>query len=158
MFRELSRKKQQLTKSECERILTQQKRGVLSVMGDDGYPYGMPMNHYYDIADGCIYFHSGKKGHRTDAIGRCAKASFCVYDDGVQKEGHWALQIKSVIAFGKVEMLTDEQTIRDIAYKLCLKFTSDQRYINDEIERFASSTVILKLIPEHICGKTVEEQ
>ena len=68
MFRELARKKQQLTKDECIELLKKEKRGVLSVIGDNGYPYGMPMNHFYNEADGKIYFHTGKKGHRTDAL------------------------------------------------------------------------------------------
>ena len=48
MFREMLRKKQELSKEECIEILKKEKRGVLSVLGDEGYPYGMPINHYYD--------------------------------------------------------------------------------------------------------------
>ena len=57
MFREMLRKKQALTEEECIRILKEEPRGVLSVLGDDGYPYGMPLNHYYCEEDGKIYFH-----------------------------------------------------------------------------------------------------
>ncbi len=46
MFREMLRIKQQLTNEECISILKQEPRGVLSVFGDEGYPYGMPLNHY----------------------------------------------------------------------------------------------------------------
>ena len=63
MFREMLRKKQLLTQEECLAILKNEPRGVLSVLGDDGYPYGMPMNHFYCEADGKIYFHGGRKGH-----------------------------------------------------------------------------------------------
>ena len=55
MFRELVRKNKQLSKEECIRLLTEETRGVLSVLGDDGYPYGMPMNHFYNPEDGKIY-------------------------------------------------------------------------------------------------------
>jgi nitroimidazol reductase NimA-like FMN-containing flavoprotein (pyridoxamine 5'-phosphate oxidase superfamily) len=48
MFRELVRKNKELTKDECRKILTEEKRGVLSVIGDNDYPYGMPMNHFYN--------------------------------------------------------------------------------------------------------------
>ena len=80
MFREMLRKKQQITNEECIKILKEEPRGVLSVIGDDGYPYGMPINHYYCEEDGKLYFHSGMKGHKIDAITRCDKASYCVYD------------------------------------------------------------------------------
>ena len=76
MFREKIRKKQQITEEECIRILKEEPRGVLSVLGDDGYPYGMPINHFYNEEDGRLYFHSGMKGHKVDAIERCDKASY----------------------------------------------------------------------------------
>ncbi len=65
MFRELTRINKKLSMEECVHILTTEKRGVLSVIGDDGYPYGMPMNHLYNEEDGKIYFHCGNMGHRT---------------------------------------------------------------------------------------------
>ena len=82
MFRPLLRAKQQLSQEKCTEILKTETRGVLSVCGDDGYPYGMPMNHWYDERDGSIYFHCGRKGHRIDALKKCGKVSFCVYDSG----------------------------------------------------------------------------
>ena len=42
MFRELVRKNKQIPAEECIVLLTKETRGVLSVNGDDGYPYGMP--------------------------------------------------------------------------------------------------------------------
>ena len=60
MFREMVRKKQQLPETECIEILKREKRGVLSLLGDDDYPYGIPLNHYYNETDGKLYFHSGK--------------------------------------------------------------------------------------------------
>ena len=74
MFREMLRKKQELSKEECIEILKKEKRGVLSVLGDEGYPYGMPINHYYDEESGKLYFHGGKKGHKIDAMKRLNKA------------------------------------------------------------------------------------
>ena len=59
---------QQLPMEDCIQILKQETRGVLSVLGDDDYPYGMPMNHWYNEEDGKIYFHCGKTGHRLDAL------------------------------------------------------------------------------------------
>ena len=74
MFRELRRKNKQLSLDECVKILSSEKRGVLSVLGDDGYPYGMPMNHLYNEADGAVYFHSGLGGHRNDSVLKNQKA------------------------------------------------------------------------------------
>ena len=123
MFRQMLRKKQALSLEECIEVLKTQTRGVLSVMGENGYPYGMPMNHYYNEQDGCIYFHCGKVGHRLDALKENNKVSFCVYDQGFRRENEWAWNVKSVIAFGRMDVLDDLPLIRDICEKLSLRFT-----------------------------------
>ena len=157
MFREMLRKKQQLSDGECVEILKREPRGVLSVIGDDDYPYGMPLNHYYCEADGKLYFHSGKKGHKIDAITRRDKASFCVYDQGFRREGEWALNIRSVIVFGRIEIVTDPVKICEIARLLSYKFTNDEKYIEDEIKKSGPRTFMFALVPEHITGKLVNE-
>lgn len=157
MFRELIRKNKQLSNDNCINILINEKRGVLSVNGDEGYPYGMPMNHFYNEADGCIYFHCGKIGHRLDSIKANNKVSFCVYDKGYRNDGEWALHIKSVIVFGKAEIIDDIALIIDISKKLGRKFTNDTEYIETEIRNFAKDTLLIRLNPEHICGKYVTE-
>ena len=157
MFRSLQRKNKELSLDECKSILKEEKRGVLSVIGDGGYPYGMPLNHYY-AEDGNIYFHCGKRGHRLDSLKNSDKVSFCVYDKGVKSENDWALTIRSVIVFGKTEIIDNADIIADISEKLSRKFTDDEAYIKNEIECFAHETLILRLTPEHICGKRVEEK
>lgn len=157
MFRPLLRKKQQLSQEECIDILKKQLRGVLSVLGDDDYPYGMPINHYYCEEDGKLYFHGGKVGHKIDAMKRHNKVSFCVYDEGYRKDGEWSLNIKSVIVFGRVEFIEDEETIYRIAKDLSHKFTQDENYIEDEIKRSGALTLMFALVPEYITGKLVNE-
>ncbi|MBQ8161482.1 MAG: pyridoxamine 5'-phosphate oxidase family protein [Clostridia bacterium] len=157
MFREMLRKKQQLPLDECIEILKTEKRGVLSVLGDDDYPYGMPLNHFYSDSDGRLYFHSGMKGHKIDAIARHDKASFCVYDQGFRRDGEWALNIRSVIVFGRIELIEDTDKIYGIARQLSYKFTQDEKYIEDEIRKAGPRTLMFSLVPEHICGKLVNE-
>ncbi len=151
------RKKQQLPEEECIEILKNELRGVLSVIGDDDYPYGMPINHFYCEEDGKIYFHSGRKGHKIDAMKRHDKASFCVYDQGFRREGEWALNIRSVIVFGRIEFIEDKEKIYEIARRLSYKFTDDEEYIEREIVRSGPGTLMFALVPEHITGKLVNE-
>ncbi|MBQ5994819.1 MAG: pyridoxamine 5'-phosphate oxidase family protein [Clostridia bacterium] len=158
MFRPLLRKKQALSEEECLRILKEEKRGVLSVIGDEGYPYGMPLNHWYCEEDGRIYFHSGKKGHRTDALTKNNKVSFCVYDSGYLNEGDWALNIKSVIVFGRVHFVEDFDEAITISRKLSRKFTDDESYIEYEVEHSGNSVLCFYIEPEHISGKLVNEK
>ena len=57
MFREMVRKNKQISHEECIAVLKNEPRGILSVLGDDDYPYGMPMNYWYCEEDGKIYYH-----------------------------------------------------------------------------------------------------
>ena len=157
MFRDISKKNKKLPKEECIELLTIEKRGVLSVNGDDGYPYAMPMNHYYNSEDGCIYFHCGKSGHRLDAIRRSDKVSFCVLEPGTVEEGDWAYNVRSVVVFGRIEVIDDLESVISISGALSRKFTQDDEYIQNEIRNHARATLILKLVPKNIQGKRVKE-
>ena len=157
MFREIARKKQVLTSEQIIKILKTEKRGVLSVQGDNGYPYGLPLNFWYNKENGYIYFHSGKTGHKIDAINNDNRASFCVYDKGYIKDGDWALNISSVIVFGRLHIVEDSEKAIEIYRRLSLKFTSDIEYIDSEIEKFANNTLCYELQPEYITGKIVNE-
>ena len=157
MFRELVRKKQEISQEECIEILKNEKRGVLSVHGDDGYPYGMPLNHYYCEEDGRLYFHSGMMGHKVDSLRQNNKVSYCVYDEGYRKEGEWALNIRSVILFGRIEFIEDREKIYEISRKLSYKFTDDTAYIEHEIECSGPRTLMFALTIEHMTGKLVNE-
>lgn len=157
MFREMIRKKQKLSIEECISILKMEKRGVLSVNGDNGYPYGTPMNHWYNEENGKLYFHCGKVGHRLDSLKKDNKVSFCTYDKGYNKNGEWALNIKSVVVFGKIKIIDDVEKIEDITTKLSYKFTQDEFYIKKEIKQNIHRTILLELTPDHICGKLINE-
>ena len=157
MFRKLAKANKAISEEKCIALLKNQKRGVLSVLGDDDYPYGMPLNHYYDEETGNIYFHSGNYGHRKAAVEKHDKVSFCVLSDPQEVEGTFGLDLQSVIVFGRMKVVTDMDMIKDICRKLCLKFTQDMEWIEKEIEADAKATILLELTPEHMCGKFVNE-
>lgn len=157
MFRKMRRFKQELSKEECIKILKNEPRGVLSMLGDDGYPYGIPMDHWYNEEDGKLYFHGAKEGHKIDAINTCDKVSYCVYDQGYRKDDEWALNIKSVIVFGRIRPVTDTEMTAKACRNLCLKFTDDEDYIEHELTHSGPRVLCLELTPEHMTGKLVKE-
>lgn len=157
MFRKMRRFKQQISEEECIRILEEEPRGILSVHGDDGYPYGLPLDHWYCQEDGHIYFHCARQGHKMDAIMKDDKVSYCIMDRGFRKEGEWALNIKSVIIFGRMRIVEDEEKKRRICIGLSHKFTDDEEYIRKEMETAYSRVCCLELVPDHMTGKLVNE-
>ena len=157
MFRKMRRFAQLLSDERCRDILRAEKRGVLSLQGDDGYPYGVPVDFLYCEADGRLYFHGAREGHKADAVKRCGKASFCVIGEGRPMPEGWALEFESVIVFGRISLVDDAEKTRDICAALLRKFTDDEAYIENELENALPRVQCFALTPEHITGKRVKE-
>lgn len=153
----MRRFKQQISEEKCIQLLKEQPRGVLSVIGDGGYPYGIPMDHFYSEKDRKIYFHCAKEGHKIDALAACNKVSYCVMDSGFRRDGEWALNINSVVVFGRIHTVRDEAKKLEICTNLCRKFTDDEEYLRKELTGAFSRVNCLALEIEHMTGKLVNE-
>ena len=158
MFRKMRRINQQLSNGECTEILKNEKRGILSLIGDDGYPYGLPIDYIYCEENGTICFHGSKAGHKIDAVKRCDKVSFCVCGSGYKNAGEWYLRFKSVIVFGRIRIVDDREKTLDICRRLMLKFNDDTEYAENEIKKHSDNVLCLELVPEHITGKSIKEK
>ena len=157
MFRPMRRSKQALSHEEIIDLLKTETRGVMSVQGDNGYPYGFPINHYYDEETNKIYIHGANFGHRVSAVKADPKVSYCVFGGEYQKEGDWAKYVKSVILFGKAELIEDAEEIVRISRLICSKFPCTEEYIEHEIEKDAPRTLIIAINIEDMNGKLVHE-
>lgn len=152
MFRELRRKNQQLSETEARSILQNQTYGVLSVQGDDGYPYGVPVN--YVCGDDAIYFHCGMEGHKLEAIKRSDKISLCVVGENEVVPEAFTTAYTSVILFGRAAIVTDEKEKRAALKLLVERFSPDYEAAGEEeIKRFWDAVCIVKLKAEHVTGK-----
>ena len=158
MFREMRRIKQQVSEEECKKVLNECKRGVLSLIGDDGYPYGVPLDFLYVEAENRIYFHGAKQGHKIDAIKNNNKACFTTYNKGFVKEGAWELNPTSVIAFGKVTLIEDAHTCEDRLFELALKYYPSEEEARAELGSAVDRVQVFVLDIEHMTGKLVNEK
>ena len=152
----MRRKRQKLSDEECIEILTNEPRGVLALLGDDDYPYALPMSHVY--VDGKIYFHGAMKGHKRDAALNYPKVSYCVVDDGVRNEGEWWYTFKSVIVFGKIRILTDREDKIDKLTHLGDKFFPSHEETVNEINKLLDKTEVFEITIEHMAGKITVEK
>ena len=74
MNREMYKKDRQLPEEQARAIFEKGHHGILSVNGDDGYPYGVPVNYVY--LNDCIYIHSAKYGYKIEALENNRKVCF----------------------------------------------------------------------------------
>ncbi len=120
MFREMRRKKQILSEKECVDILEKGTAGVLALLGDNDYPYAVPISYvYYNFK---LFFHGAKSGHKIDAIKKCSKASFCVIDQDHIVPEEYTTYFRSVIAFGKIHIMEDETEMKNAIERLAVKY------------------------------------
>lgn len=156
-FRQMRRKKQQLTEEDSIAVLEKNSSGVLAVLGDGDYPYAVPLSYVYD--DGAIYFHCAKSGHKLDAIEKCAKVSFCVVDQDMVVPEEYTTYFRSVIAFGQARILEDDKEIRDAIERLAKKYAPDDEEENRNyfIEKEYSLLCMVKIEIDHMTGKEAIE-
>ena len=155
-FRPMRRFKQQMTDEECADLLRQAPRGILAVLGDGGYPYTVPLDFLY--ADGNLYFHCAREGHKLDAIRRCNKASFCVLGDGVKEPDSWWYHFESVVCFGRIGIVDDQQRTDALLRRLGAKYFPQGYDIEDDMRRNAPRAFVLEMQIEHMSGKRVREK
>lgn len=156
MFREMRRKDKLRSKEDCEKMLREVSDGVFSVIGDEGYPYGVPVNHVY--VNGVIYFHSAEEGHKIDAVKANPKASYLVVGANDVDPIKRTTIYKSVICFGKARLVdTWEEklvALNAVAQKYC------QGYMEgaiEEIKEVGPRTAIIAIDIEHMTGKGLAE-
>lgn len=152
MFREMRRKNQALSRDETIQILKNGKTGILSVLGDDDYPYCVPLNYFYE--DNKIFFHCAKSGHKIDAIKKHSKVSFCVIEKDAVVPELFGTDYRSAVAFGRARILDEDEIIPVIANftkKYCPKTDDDK--IKNEIEKDFSRLMVVEIQIEHLSGK-----
>lgn len=157
MFHEMRRKNQLLSEEESIEILKRGTSGVLALFGEDGYPYALPISYCYDGEK--LYFHCAKTGHKLDAIRNCDKASFCVIDKDEVVPEKYTTYYRSVIVFGTIRAIENEQELQAALQKLAVKYRPNSTEENHAqvIGASPSNVCVLELSVEHMTGKEALE-
>lgn len=152
-FREMRRGDRQMTEEQAIEIIKTQKWGVLSVCGDEGYPYGVPMN--YSYVDGKIYMHStSAESHKVDAIRRNEKVCLTIVEQQELDINEYTTHYRSVIIFGKARILDDVAEKVAAIRKMMQGIVSEHK--GNEMEHcgsIPSDFTMIEIVPEYITGK-----
>ena len=156
MFPEMRRIKQQLSDQAAEAVLLRGTSGVLSLLGEDGYPYGVPLSYVYQ--NGKLLFHCATKGHKLDALRREEKCSFCVIDQDEIAPERYTTRYRSVIAFGTAKILEDPTQKRAAIEALATRFNPHdpagrEQEIRDSWDHFC----LVEMTIVHMTGKQSKE-
>ena len=156
MFPPMRRSRQELTEQACVQILERGTSGVLALVDGEGYPYAVPLSYLYDGKR--IVFHSARSGHKLDALACGDRASFCVIDSDEVVPERYTTYFRSVIVFGRLHVIEDEEARLAALEALALRYAPDdvegcKKEARDQLVR----TVMLELEIEHMSGKQAIE-
>ncbi len=155
MFREMRRKKQLMSTELTEEVLSRCTNGVLACLGDEGYPYAVPVSYAY--YNNKIYFHSGKAGHKVDSLENYEKVSFAVVDEDKIISSEYTSYFRSVIAFGRARFVEGDewhQGFKALVEKYSFDQPEDKKH--KEITGCTQSHIIAIDI-DHLTGKEAIE-
>lgn len=157
MFRPIRRTKNKISDEDAKKLLLSEKRGIFSVNGDDGYPFSVPVNYFYDEKDSKIYLHGAKSGHKVDSLKKDDKVCFTVFGNERFKDGEWAPFLQSVIVFGRCKLVDDARITEEKVRELAMKYYPSKEEVEKEIAKDIKATQLYEITIEHLSGKQVQE-
>ena len=158
MFRPARRKKKEISMEAVKQLLHTERRGVFAVNGDDGYPYAIPVNFFYDEEANQIYFHGARAGHKIDAIRACDKVCFTVYGNETVRDEAWAPYMRSAVVFGRCRVIEDRAQTLILVKRLAMKYYPDERLADEEIAASGKAVQMYEIDIEHMSGKEIQER
>ncbi len=150
-MRTMRRKDREITRAEAEELLTQCTYGIMSTVGEDGQPYGVPLSYVY--RNGCIYFHCAASGHKIENIHYDARVSFCVVGNTQVVAAERTVKYESAIAFGvasEVEGSEKEDALLWLLEKYSAEYIEEGKAV---ISKDGEATTVIKIELQHITGK-----
>lgn len=157
-FREVIRDKRQIMSRErCDEILRTAQSGVLCVLGDGDYPYGVPMGWAYK--DNSLYFHCmPDRGHKWDAMKNHDKVSFTIIEKDTIVPEEYTTYFRSVIVFGRVRFIDDVEEKHKVADLLAEKYSPGlEEGIHELFEKRIAWMGVFAVDIEHVSGKEAIE-
>ena len=144
-----------LSEERMDALMERARYGVISTIGEDGYPYGTPVN--FVVLDGRIFFHGRKVGEKVSNLKRDPRCCFTVVEEqGFERCDDGACNTTSlyecVIIRGKVRMIEDDAEKMRILRATVDKLTPERKA--DEIDaKKVPPTGIFEIVPESRTGK-----
>lgn len=133
MNHEMRRSDRRLSEDEAKQVLMQGEYGVLSTIGKDGFPYGVPLSYAFDGEK--IYFHcAANAGHKLENLDFSNKVCFTVVGKTQVLPEKFATRYESVIVFGTVKSASDKLAVLEL---ICAKYSPN---FEEQGKKYAKAT------------------
>lgn len=152
MFKEMNIVKRKLSQDEAKELLFKGEYGILTTVGEDGYPYGVPLNYVFE--DEKIYFHGAQFGAKVDNIKFCDKVCFTVVGKTEVLQEKFTTKYESVIVYGRAKKFENKNyALKKIIDKYSPDFKeSGLKYI----DAFIKKTDVYEISIDYMSAKALK--
>ena len=159
MFKPIRKKINEIDRAAAGALLKSNRRGILAMNGDNGYPYAIPINYFYDCVGQKIYFHGAKAGHKVESLKTSDKVCFTVYgNECIDKSEPWAPYVQSAVVFGRCRLLEPGPESIDRLKEFAMKYYPSEQLVDKEIAHAGRAVQMFEITIEHMSGKQVQEK
>lgn len=153
-IKKIRRKDREIETVDAISLLSNCEYGILSTIGNDGQPYGVPLSYVYK--DNNLYIHSAMAGHKIENIENNPRVSFCAVGHTNVLPSKFGTEYESVVVFGVASEVQGTER-HDALLWLLEKYSPE--FINEGrsyIEQKDIATKVIKISIEHISGKRAQ--
>jgi nitroimidazol reductase NimA-like FMN-containing flavoprotein (pyridoxamine 5'-phosphate oxidase superfamily) len=150
-MRLMRRSDRAISREEALILLKQAEYGILSTVGEDGCPYGVPLS--FALIGESLYFHSAMEGRKLDNLTNQPCVSFCIVGNTQVLSARFTTAFESVIVSAKASEVfgTEKQAALEA---LIDKYSADFKTEGlAYIEKSQAKTRVIRLAIESITGK-----
>lgn len=159
MFRPMRRRTREISPDQASELLRTERRGIVAVNGEDGYPFAFPINYLYDAEANKIYFHGAKKGLKVESLAKSDKVCFTVMGNERREPAEeWAPYVQSAVVYGRCKAIEDAEPFKDLVKRFALKYYPSADQADAEISKSLKAMALYEISIEHVCGKEVQEE
>ena len=142
----------QLSPADTMALLKKGHHAVLSVNGEEGYPYAVPVN--YVVVDDTVYIHSAPYGYKIECLEKDPKCCLSVIVSAQILPEKMTAKYESVVAFGTITMVQDrEEKVKALTGFVTQLGAGHEAVGYKMIETTPDKTAILRLQVDAITGK-----
>ena len=158
MFRKVRKKINEISEEEARKLLTTERRGIIAINGDNGYPYAVPINYLYSEDENKIYFHGSRIGYKSELIQKDEKICFTLYGNETVKKEEWAPFVRSTVVFGRCRIIEDREETISVCRRFASKYYPDSETVEEELKLSGRAVYMYEITIENITGKEVQEK
>jgi nitroimidazol reductase NimA-like FMN-containing flavoprotein (pyridoxamine 5'-phosphate oxidase superfamily) len=149
----MRRRDREVSEREARDILARAEYGVLATVGEDGWPYAVPVKHV--LVGDVLYVHCASEGHKLENIAHEERVSYCAVASAKVMPAMLSTLYESAVVFGRAALVTDAEEKRTALMSLVHRFcgNDDMAQAQEALRNWGSKTVVIRIQVERITGK-----